>query len=98
MGARSDEPGALLLIGGATAVWLALLLSFVGTFRLARVVSEPAVSQVLMVLLLAVATLLLGILVGMSAASPREDVSRGRAGGWAGDQRRIASPHSQPHL
>ncbi|MGH2518894.1 MAG: hypothetical protein ACRDF8_03740 [Chloroflexota bacterium] len=98
MGAHSNEPGAPLLIGGATAVWLSLLLSFVGTFRLARVAGEPALSQVLMVLLLAVATLLLGILVGLSAASRGEDASRGWAGSWVGGHRRIASPHPRPHL
>jgi hypothetical protein len=50
------------------ALWVPLLLSFVGALSLARVPGVPA-SQLLMVLLLVVATLLLGMLIGRTATA-----------------------------
>jgi thiosulfate reductase cytochrome b subunit len=55
----------LMIIGGI-ALWLPLLFSFLGGLSLARL-PGAALSQMLMVALLVMATLLLGLLIGRSA-------------------------------
>ncbi len=58
-------------IATGVALWLSLVFSFVGGLTLHHLPGVPA-SQLLMVLFLVAATLLLGMLIGKSAAAPVE--------------------------
>jgi hypothetical protein len=56
------------MIAAGVALWLPLLLSFLGELRVPRL-PGVALSQLLMVVLLVAATLLLGMLIGRAACA-----------------------------